>query len=76
MYIVFVPGRVRKRAIRRDDKWRDLSGGVKKRGRSGLESEKTNVYQFKKKILSNKFSVNSLFLLINKFTYQKSTSHK
>ena len=42
MYIVFVPGRVRKRAIRRDGKWRDLSGGVKNRGRSGLESEKTS----------------------------------
>ena len=42
MYIVFVPGRVRKRAIRRDGKWRDLSGGVKKRGRSGLENKKTS----------------------------------
>ena len=42
MYIVFVPGRVRKRAIRCDGKWRDHSGGVKKRGRSGLESEKTS----------------------------------
>ena len=40
MYIVFVPGRVRK--IRRDGKWRDLSGEVKKPGRSGLESEKTS----------------------------------
>ena len=30
------------KAIRRDGKWRDLSGVVKKREKSGLESEKTS----------------------------------
>lgn len=41
MYIVLFQAESVK-AIRRDGKWRDLSGGVKKRGRSGLESEKTS----------------------------------
>ena len=41
MYIVLFQAESVK-AIRRDGKWRDLSGGVKKRGRSKLESEKTS----------------------------------